>query len=82
MILSIYLTSFLNTLMSENEISKVNITEPFIIAARELYPSDTLSFTKENILGIITSVGSFLLLTHLLYQEFWAYRLSLIQMPF
>ena len=41
----------LNTLMSENEISKVNITEPFIIAARELYPSDTLSFTKENILG-------------------------------
>lgn len=49
----------LNTLMSENEISKVNITEPFIIAARELYPSDTLSFTKENILGIITSVGSF-----------------------
>lgn len=49
----------LNTLMSENEISKVSITEPLIIAARELYPSDTLSFKKENILGIITDVGSF-----------------------
>lgn len=49
----------LNVLMSENEANKVNITEPLIIAARELYPSDTLSFKKENILGIVTNVGSF-----------------------
>lgn len=51
----------LNTLMSENNTSsnKLNITEPLIIAARELYPSDTLSFKKENILGIITALGSF-----------------------
>lgn len=48
----------LSILMSDNELNKINITEPVIIAAKELYPSDTLSFKKENILGIITSVGS------------------------
>lgn len=51
----------LNILMSDNNAvaNKVNITEPLIIAARELYPSDTLSFKKENVLGIITALGSF-----------------------
>lgn len=49
----------LSILMSDNSNNKVNITEPLIIAAKELYPSDTLSFKKENILGIITALGSF-----------------------
>lgn len=49
----------LSILMSDNETSKVEIKEPLIIAAKELYPSDTLSFKRENLLGIITSLGSF-----------------------
>lgn len=50
---------FLSALMSDSEVGKTNISEPVIIAARELYPSDTLSFKKENVLGIVTDLGSF-----------------------
>ncbi len=49
----------LNVLMSQNDMNKITLTEPQIIAAKELYPSDTLSLKKENVLGIITGLDSF-----------------------
>lgn len=49
----------LNILMLGNDTNKINLSEPQIIAAKELYPSDTLSLKKENVLGIITGLGSF-----------------------
>lgn len=49
----------LNILMSDNDANKINLSEPQIIAAKELYPSDALSLKKENVLGIITGLGSF-----------------------
>ena len=38
---------------------RVKDGEPFIIAANELMPSDTISFSKDHLLGFVTNDGAF-----------------------
>lgn len=51
--------SILDFLMNKNQnTDDENIDEPIIIAAKDLLPSETISFKKENLLGFITNYGS------------------------
>ena len=43
--------------IKENNLARLK--EPVIIAARDLYPSDTVTMKREQVLGIVTEVGGF-----------------------
>ena len=50
--------TLLEILLNKNKGDNQNNKEPVIIASEELFPSDTISFKKEKLLGFITNRGS------------------------